>query len=190
MDVYNLKQMWGALALRGMLTILFGIAAIFWPGLTLVTLVYLFGAYVVVSGLINQIVGLTNIGNAGASVWARVLLVILGGLEVGLGVYLIRHPKLTFATFILLIGLSFIIRGLFELFAGLFGDNKGGYRALLILGGLLSCVVGVILLFQPVAGGVAFVWVIGIYALIVGPLLVALAFEAKNAVAPKTKAAR
>lgn len=58
MDEATLKDMWGALALRGMAAILFGLAAVFWPGLTLVTLVYLFGGYIVASGLVNLVVGL------------------------------------------------------------------------------------------------------------------------------------
>lgn len=61
MDESSLKDMWGALAVRGMAAIAFGIAAVFWPQITLVTLVYLFGAYILVSGIVNLIVGLTNL---------------------------------------------------------------------------------------------------------------------------------
>jgi uncharacterized membrane protein HdeD (DUF308 family) len=45
----------------------------------------------------------------------------------------------------------------------------------------LAIVAGIILVREPVSGGVAFVWVLGLYALIVGPMLIALAFDAKRA---------
>lgn len=180
MDVYNLREMWGALALRGMASILFGIVAVFWPGITIVTLLYIFAAYIIVTGLINQVVGLINVGRAGGSFWSRILLILLGMAEVAVGVYLFRHPHVTFATFVLLIGLTLLVGGLVDLFAGVFGNHETSHRAILFLTGLLAGIAGVIMLFQPVRGGVAFVWVLGVYALITGPLVLALAFEAKK----------
>ncbi len=184
MDESSLKDMWGALAVRGMAAIAFGIAAVFWPQITLVTLVYLFGAYILVSGVVNLIVGLTNLKDE-KSIWTRVLVLIVALLEVGIGVYLLRHPLVTFATLILLIALALIIRGLFDIFTGIFGEGGASYRTLMVLGGLVAGAVGVILLFQPAASGVAFVWVLGLYALITGPLLVALAFDGKRALSGK-----
>lgn len=182
MDVYNLREMWGALLLRGIFAILFGIAAVFWPGLTIVTFVYLFGAYMIATGLINEIVGLTNVGQAGGSFWARISLVLLGILEIGVGVYLFRHPHVAFATLIILIGAILIVWALFDLFAGVFSDAySAGHRVVLVLGGFITGLAGVIMLFQPARGGLAFVWVLGLYALITGPLTIAVAFEAKNA---------
>ena len=180
MDESSLKDMWGALAVRGMAAILFGIAAVFWPQITLVTLVYLFGAYILVSGVVNLIVGLTNLKDE-SSIWTRVLVILVALLELGIGVYLLRHPLVTFATLVLLIALALIVRGLFDIFTGIFGEGGASYRTLSIIGGLVAGIVGVILLFQPAAAGVAFVWVLGLYALITGPLLVALAFDGKRA---------
>jgi uncharacterized membrane protein HdeD (DUF308 family) len=167
-----------------MVSILFGIAAVFWPGITIVTLLYLFGAYVLVTGLTNMVVGIGNVGGSGGSFWGRIFLILLGILEVGVGVYLFRHPLLSFKTLILLIGLTLIVIALFDLFAGIFGDGSPTYRTVLVLTGLLAGIAGVIMLFQPVSGGVAFVWILGLYSLITGPLLLALAFEAKDALAP------
>ncbi|HEX7632776.1 MAG TPA: DUF308 domain-containing protein [Candidatus Saccharimonadales bacterium] len=190
MNQSTLKDMWGALALRGMASILFGIAAVFWPHLTLVTLVYLFGAYILASGLVNLVMGLTNLNGAGDSFWSRILLLLVGVGELGIGVYLLRHPLVTFATFILLIGITLIVRGLVELFMGIFGEGTATYRVAMVFGGIIAAIVGVILLLQPARSGVAFVWVLGLYALITGPLLIALAFDAKNAAEDAPRVAR
>jgi uncharacterized membrane protein HdeD (DUF308 family) len=181
MDVYNLREMWGALLLRGVFAILFGIAAVFWPGLTLATFVYLFAAYIIATGLLNQIIGLTNVGKSGGSFWSRIFLILLGILEVGVGVYLFRHPLVTFGTLVLLVGATLIVWALFELFAGIFGNgNTETHRTVLVVSGLVTGAAGIIMLFQPARSGIAFVWVLGLYALITGPLTVAVAFEAKR----------
>ena len=44
------KENWWALVLGGVATIIFGVAAVFWPGITLLVLLYLFSAYALVSG--------------------------------------------------------------------------------------------------------------------------------------------
>jgi uncharacterized membrane protein HdeD (DUF308 family) len=43
---------WWVAVLRGALAIAFGLAAFVWPGLTLATLIALFGAYALVDGII------------------------------------------------------------------------------------------------------------------------------------------
>src|SRR3982751_3577092 len=101
MDESTLRDMWGALAIRGMVAIAFGIAAVFWPGVTLVTIVYLFGAYILVSGLVSLIMGLTNLGGKSDTIWSRVLVILVALVELGIGIYLLRHPLVTFATLIL-----------------------------------------------------------------------------------------
>ncbi|HEX5797253.1 MAG TPA: DUF308 domain-containing protein [Candidatus Saccharimonadales bacterium] len=172
------KRVSNALALRGIVAILFGIAAVFWPGITLVTLVYLFSAFVLASGLVTLVMGLIDASRERNSVLSLVLTVVLGIAEIGVGVYLLRHIGVAFSTLILLIGFVLILRGLVELFNGLFeADTSNMYRTATTLTGALAVVAGVVLLFQPESSGVAFVWILGLYALLAGPLMVALALD-------------
>lgn len=180
MDERTLTNAWSAIAFRGMLALVFGIAATFWPGLTLVTLVYLFGGFVLASGLVSLVSSLTNIYNNDSSFLTRVLMLVLGVVEIGVGVYLLRHPFVSFATFILIVGFALIIRGVVDIFGGLFESGGAMHRMVMVVGGLIAGIAGVVLLFQPAASGVAFVWILGIYALISGPLLIALALDLKN----------
>lgn len=174
----NLAVAWWALTLRGIAAILFGVAAVFWPGLTLVTLVYLISAFVLVSGVINVVQGAVSIGKHRS--WALTL--VLGLAEVAVGLYLVRHPGVTFSVFILVAGLLFVARGVIEVVAALANDlGTSTSRTLTVIAGIVSFLVGIILLFQPAAGGVAFVWILGLYALITGPLLIALSLDVKSA---------
>ncbi len=171
-----ISEYWWTLTLRGVAAILFGVAAVFWPGLTIVTLLYLFGAYVLVSGIINIINGVAGVSKHTS--WFLVLL--LGLAELGVGVYLLRHPHVTFTTLILLIGFILIIRGVFEGVAAIVGSTSSTNRVLMVFASLVAIAAGIILLFQPASAGVAFVWLLGLYALIVGPLMIALSLDLKK----------
>jgi uncharacterized membrane protein HdeD (DUF308 family) len=163
--------------LGGVTTILFGIAAVFWPQLTIVTLLYLFAAFVLVSGLFGLFDGITSIGTKGSS-W--VLKLLLGVLQIGVGIYLLRHPHVTFATFILLIGFTLIFRGVFDMVVAFTEKMSATNRTLSLIGGAIALIVGIIVLFQPVTSGVAFVWLLGLYCLISGPIMIALAVDANK----------
>lgn len=171
-----IAEYWWILTLRGILAILFGIAAVFWPGLTILTLLYLFSAYVLVSGIVNIINGVGGVTKR--ATWFLTL--ILGLAELGVGVYLLRHPHVTFATFILLIGFMLIVRGVFEGVSA-FSDNVNATnRVLMIFASIVAVLAGILLLFQPESAGVAFVWILGLYALIIGPIMVALSLDLKK----------
>lgn len=114
------RDLWGTLLLRGVLAVLFGIAAVFWPALTLVTLVYLFSAYVVVTGVVNVVQGVMSMKSP--MMWYLTL--VIGLVELGVGVYLLRHTDVSFATLILLIGFTLVIRGVLEVVAA-FMDMGG-----------------------------------------------------------------
>ena len=162
----------------GIAATLFGIAAVFWPQLTIVTLLYLFAAYILVDGLFNFFGGIFSIGKT-ASAWF--LRLVLGVLETGVGVYLLRHPHVTFATLILLIGFTLIVRGVFEVVRAFTDSHNNTHRMMTIIAGVLSLVVGIVVLFQPASSGVAFVWLLGLYALITGPITIAIALDLRNA---------
>lgn len=177
------KPMWEAMIVRGIAGILFGVAAVFWPAMTLVTLVYVFSIYILVSGIVGIV---TSVGHlVKGRNWFLGLL--LGVVELGVGVYLVRHPLVSFATLVLIIGLVLVARGVFEVVMGLTEDNLATHKLLVVFAGILSAAVGIFIMLQPAAGGVAFVWVLGLYALVTGPILIALGLDVKNAVEGKRK---
>lgn len=172
-----MSKLTGGLVLRGVVAIIFGIAAVFWPGITILTILYLFSAFLLIGGVFELVYGISRLGHEGTSVLTRVLTPLLGLLQIGVGVYLLRHPHVTFTTLILLIGFILIIRGVIELVEGLFEEGPSTYRVVMIVIGLLAVLAGILVLTQPRAASVAFVWILGLYGLVVGPLMLAAALE-------------
>lgn len=164
------RDNWGALVLGGVATLIFGVAAVFWPGLTLLTLLYLFSAYLLVSGVVNIIGSFASM----ESVETWFLTLLLGAFELGVGVYLLRHPGVVFKTFVLLIGFVLIARGIVELVSALFSPQADRSRIVSFIVGLLALAVGIVLLFAKPAQGVTFVWLLGLYAIVAGTLDIAM----------------
>ena len=171
------SQLWGLVVTEGVLAVLAGIALLFWPTASAVLLVVLFGLFVLIWGVVGSIRSLVSVGRT-QGWWVHLILSVL---LVGLGVYLLRNVGLSLALFILLIGFTFIVRGLFDVLTALFSREQSTTenKALLIVLGLLGLVAGIVTLVQPVASGLAFIWIAGVYALIYGVFTLAFAIKAQ-----------
>lgn len=166
-----------ALMLQGIAAILFGIAAVFWPGLTTVTLVYLFAAFLLIDGIIALIWGLIKLNH----LLRAMLVILLGLLELGVGLFLMRKPEVAFATLILILGFALVVRGVFSFAHAFAGEGSTTGKTMHVILGVLGVVIGIFVLAQPVAGGLAFIWVLGLYALISGPVMIAMSSDLAKA---------
>ena len=171
-------NLWWVVVVQGIFAVIFGILAVVWPGITAVTLTYLFGGYALAVGIMSLVLGIGSIGKGGLR-W--ILQILLGILGVGVGVYAFRHPLVTLETLILLIGLSFIIQGIIDLVMMIFGDYASfSGRVLAGIAGVLGIVVGGAVLREPAAGGLVFVWLVGLYAIVAGVIAFARGFELRK----------
>lgn len=171
------RQLWGLAIGQGVLAILFGILALFWPGLTVSLLIVLFSVFVLVWGIVGVIVGLSSIGS-NKFWWLELLFSVLA---VGLAVYMLRNPVETAAVFVILIGLTFLVRGVIDVLQGLFDvDRTSDSRTFGIIAGVIGVLAGIVTLLYPVSAGVAVVWVVGLYAVLYGALAIGFALRAQR----------
>jgi uncharacterized membrane protein HdeD (DUF308 family) len=171
-----LARNWWALALRGLLAVLFGLLAFALPGLTLTALVILFGAYALVDGIFALITAVRA-----AEAHERWWLLVLEGLAgVAAGLITFMWPGITAFVLLVLIGWWAIITGIFEIAAAvrLRKEIRGEWA--LALGGVASVIFGLVLLFRPGVGALAVIWLIGTYAVVFGLLLLLLAFRLRG----------
>ncbi len=170
------KQLWGLGIAFGVVSILFGILALFWPEPTVALMISLFGVFVLVWGVVGLITSLASMSTD--KFWWLELIFSL--LAVGLAVYLLRNPVEAALIFVFFFGITFLVRGVIDIIEGLFdGKQKGDRRVLSIVLGVIGILAGIITLSQPVTAGVAIIWIIGLYAVLYGSLLIAFAFRAQ-----------
>lgn len=165
---------WWLLIIRGIVAVMLGVAFLLWPGLSLATAAVVFALFILLSGVIDIVTSIMSIRKS--STWW--LTMLLGIVQVGAGAYIAQRPEITLAVLILVIGFVLLVRGLFEFIAAF--DFHGSMRALLIVVGIVTAAAGVFVLRNPVSGGVAFAWVIGLYGLIAGPIAIALGIQTKH----------
>src|SRR5215470_6139625 len=90
--VRALAENWWLLLLRGVASILFGVLAFMWPGLTVVALIFLWGAYAIVDGGIAL---WAAISGRGAEIAPRWWLAIVGIVGLLAGLVAFASPGLT-----------------------------------------------------------------------------------------------
>src|SRR4051794_33734455 len=181
----TLTRNWWLVVLRGVLSIVFGIAAFVWPRDALAALVLLFGAYALVDGVFAMAAGIAGSGASGGTRW----LLVLGGLAgVVVCVLTFFYPHITALRLLYIIGAWGIATGIFEAVAGFQLRQEISNEWYLIIGGLLSVAFGVLVFVYPAAGALSILWLIGIYAVIYGIALVALGFRVRSVNTTITKA--
>ena len=168
---------WWALALRGAIAILFGLAALLRPDIALEALILLFGAYALVDGVFS-IVGVFRGTRGGTPRW---LLFIEGVAGILAGLIAFVLPQLTAILLLYLIAAWAIVTGIAEIAMAfrLRREIRGEWA--MIVGGCFSVLFGVILaVIGPVAGLFSLIWLIGIYAVAFGIMILITAFSVRS----------
>jgi uncharacterized membrane protein HdeD (DUF308 family) len=176
MDMTALARNWWALAIRGVAAIIFGLLALFMPGVTLAALILLFGAYAIVDGVFNLVAALRG----RVEERSRWLLSLEGLVSIGAGIAAFTLPGLTALVLLYVIGAWAVITGILEIVAAIRLRDEIPNEWWLVAGGVVSVIFGVLLFAAPAAGALALVLWIGIYAIVFGALLVGLAFRLRR----------
>ena len=161
--------------MRGIAAILFGILAWAWPGITLLALLILFGAYALVDG---------GFALAGSLLHRRVLkewwlILLLGLASIALGVITFIWPGVTALALLILIAARAMVVGGLEVAAAIEYRHQIRHEWLLALAGVVSVLFGVGVLVYPAAGALTVIWLIATYAVIVGILQLAFAVSSR-----------
>ena len=165
---------WWAWLIRGILAIIFGVIAFTQPTTTALALVYVFGIYAIAEGILNIWAALS--GKADSRFWY----IIWGLISIIAGIIAFANPILTGLTLVIVIGAWAIVTGIFEIIAGIKLRDEIEGEFWLILAGILSVIFGILIWRNVAVGALTIVWLIGIYAILFGITLIALAFKVKG----------
>ncbi|HEV8354711.1 MAG TPA: DUF308 domain-containing protein [bacterium] len=171
-----LARNWWAVVLRGVLAIAFGLIAFFYPTLTLPLLVLLFGAYALVDGVFAFLAAMR--AAARHERWGAFILEGISGVAAGILTFV--WPAMTALVLLYLIAAWAVITGIFEIVAAIRLRKEIAGEWMLGLGGLASIVLGVLLVVYPSSGALVVIWIIGLYAILFGVLLLGLGLRLRG----------
>lgn len=167
---------WWFVLLRGIVSILFGLVALMWPGITFVVLVKVIAVFLMIDGIIAIVSGLFGIGKMKG--WF--LTVLLGILAIMVGVFILNNAAVTGALLVVILGLWIIVKGIFDLISMFFIEGDFSDRLLLLILGIVEVLFGLIIVFSPLMSAAVLTWLIGLYALIMGPVMIAVSIDMKS----------
>ena len=155
--------------------VIFGLLA-FWPGATLLALVFVWGAYAIADGAFALY--LTYLAAGQGRRWWPYLPDGLAGIAAGLVAF--AWPGVTALALLYLIAAWAVVSGVPEIIAAVALRTQIEGEWLLGLSGVLSVVFGIVVILQPDAGALAVVWMIGAHALLFGITLIVLGFRLRS----------
>ncbi len=162
------------LGVGGIAAIVFGAIVLLWPGISLVALTALFGAFAFVYGTFAVGAGLTLLAHKSTE-WVPYMLGGVGGIVIGVLTFL--HPAVTVLALTYLIAAWAFVVGVVEIMGAI--DLRGEVPGTLwmAVGGALSIIFGVLVAFWPGTGLMAILWLIGLYAILGGILRLVASYQ-------------
>lgn len=171
----EVHDLWGYVFAQGILSILLGLMVLIWPLATVGMILFFIAFYSIFIGIVEFIMGISLIGKGS---W---FFPLIGGIiSILLGIFIFRYPGVSILNLVYLVGGWFIVRGIFDLLAirGITAyAMSSGWRIFI---GIISIILGIMLLNKPVINGYALYIAIGIYCLIVGPIMIGTAISLKR----------
>ena len=177
----QLKRVRWALGLSGLLSILFGIVVLVWPGISLYALVILFGAYSLVTGAFGLVAALRVPKMPGRG---GLIVSSLAGIVVGVIVFV--WTDMSALALLYVIGAYAITIGVLTIVNAFWLPLANNDKVLLALTGFISIVFGVLMFAKPNDGALVLLALISAFALVRGifELTVAIAGPRLLAIKP------
>lgn len=171
------KQVWYWPVIRGVLAILFGIIALAWPDKTAAVVIWVIGIFAVVDGIVEIVEGIRRRGTGSGTA----LLVTMGVLSLAVGVVLLVWPGKTAIVLTWIVGFWAVVYGLFQTVASLdLRKVPGSGWGWGVVAGLLGIVFGLLVLFNVNAGLVSIVWLLALFAIVWGVMLIAFGIQIRS----------
>ena len=168
-----LTRNWWAWLVRGIAAIIFGVLAWFWPGLTWITIAIFFGAYALVDGIF-AIVATVRAAETQQRWWPFLIEGIVGILIAAITFYDVRITLL--ALYFTIAAWAFLT-GILEIVAAIQLRKHIANEIWLIVAGIASIAFGVLMVWFPLAGMLAVIWLIAAYAIVFGFIMIGFALR-------------
>ena len=172
----TLAANWRALALRGLIALVFGLVVLFWPGLVLTVLSILFGIYAAVDGAITLVPALRSPERG----TRRTLPLTEGAVGIVAGLVALLWPGLTVVGLVYVIAGWAIATGVLKMLTAILlrAEVQNGW--MLAGSGALSALFGILLVALARSDVPFLAPFIGGFAVVVGLALIVFAFRLRE----------
>ena len=171
------KRAWIWSIVRGALMIVFGILAFVWPLGTAVALAVLVGIFALVDGVIDIIDAIRFRGSPGVG-----LRVFLGIVSLVFGALLLFWPHISLGVLVIFVAIWSILIGALQIIANVSLRTQSGRSWVWgVIAGAIGVIFGIVVLIWPKAGVVTLIWLIGIWAIVFGIVLIVLGIQLRKA---------
>lgn len=171
------RKIWIFAIIRGVLGILFGLIALFAPIATALVLAIVIGIYAIIDGVFDIVEAIRHRGSS-----SMVFRIVLGVVSILFGIVVLIWPGMSLGILVIMVGIWAIIIGVLQIVSSV------GHRAVPnsgwvwgIVGGALAILFGVLVLVWPGTGLVTIIWIIGIWAIVWGIVLIVLGVQLRKA---------
>ncbi|KDN13608.1 HdeD family acid-resistance protein [Snodgrassella communis] len=171
-----LSENWWMVLIRGGAALIFGLLTWFYPFISILIMVMFFGVYALIDGVLGVVIAIN--GRRTHQDWW--LMLIWGMVSILAGIMTFFVPGITWLVLITFIAIWSLVSGILQIIAAIRLRKSIRGEGWMIVAGMLSVLVGIILLINPVQGGIALTWVIGVYAALFGVMNIALAFRLRR----------
>ena len=172
-------KMWPVMAVRGAFAILFGIAALTWPGITVLALALLFGAWALLDG-VSLLANAFRQGRAHSDWRDWVPLLLAGLLGIAAAVITVLLPVITVVVLTIVAALLLIGVGVAEIVLAVRLRKLIRGEVFMALAGLAGVIAGVLFFLWPLSGALVLTIMLGAYALVSGVLLLVVAWRLRR----------
>ena len=167
---------WGSFVLLGLLAIVFGIVIALFPQITTAVLIELIGIFIVIVSF--GVIMMSAVAPGGLK--GSILLAILGIIGFFFGIATILSPYVMGKVIFILAGIALFIGGLLGLVLAI-SEKEMAHRGLFALQGLLSLILGILIMIGPAIGAALLVIIIGVYFVFWGILSVIMGVKIRSA---------
>jgi uncharacterized membrane protein HdeD (DUF308 family) len=173
------RAVWWLVLLRGILAVLFGLFALFAPATALLALVFVFGAYAVLDGITAIVAGVRHRREEPHWVWH----LVEGAISLVAGIVAFAWPGVTALAILYVIAFWSVFTGVSEIMESFAMRRRGAPMwGWVLAAGILGVLLGIVLVLAPGGGLLTLLWLLGIYAVIFGVIIIVWALRLRRAV--------
>jgi uncharacterized membrane protein HdeD (DUF308 family) len=168
----RIARLWWVMALKGVSAIVLGLLAVLLPAITLLTLALIFAAYCIVDAVFSTLLAVRGARRHQRWWWPALNALV----AIAAAVTSLLYPGLTVLVFVIMFAAWALVSGLVSIVAAFRLRSDHG-RWWMIASGVISALLGLLLLAQPAVGLLTLTWLIAFQSWLAGGALLSLAYQ-------------